>query len=120
MLLPEYSRLMRARQRFCQEARVMATLRHPHIMPIHDISESDGVIYFSMDYVTGENEIEFYTRARFKKLSARMMFYPSLLNKLVWRLANRYPAAYERRWAWMFPAWFLSFELEVLKDGGGE
>jgi predicted SAM-dependent methyltransferase len=72
--------------------------------------------YFSMDYVTGENEIEFYTRARFKKLSARMMFYPSLLNKLVWRLANRYPAAYERRWAWMFPAWYLYFELEAQKD----
>jgi hypothetical protein len=33
----------------------------------------------------------------------------------VWRLANRYPAAYERRWAWIFPAWYLYFELEVDK-----
>ncbi|HEY0404501.1 MAG TPA: methyltransferase domain-containing protein [Pyrinomonadaceae bacterium] len=72
--------------------------------------------YFSMDYVTGDNDIQFYTKARFKKLSSRMMFYPSLLNKLVWRLANRYPAAYERRWAWMFPAWYLHFKLETLKD----
>jgi predicted SAM-dependent methyltransferase len=72
--------------------------------------------YFSMDYVTGEGEIQFYTRARFRKLSSRLMFYPSLLNKLVWRLANRYPAAYERRWAWMFPAWYLCFELEVQKE----
>jgi SAM-dependent methyltransferase len=72
--------------------------------------------YFSLDYVTGENELQFYTRARFKKLAARMMFYSTLLNKLVLRLANRYPAAYERRWAWMFPAWFLYFELEVEKD----
>jgi SAM-dependent methyltransferase len=72
--------------------------------------------YFSMDYVTAENEIQFYTAARFKKLASRMMFYPSLLNKLVWRLANRYPAAYERRWVWMFPAWYLYFELEVQKD----
>ena len=71
--------------------------------------------YFSMDYVTGENEIQFYTRARFKKLSARMMFYPSLINKIVWRLANRFPARYERRWAWIFPAWYLYFELEVVK-----
>jgi SAM-dependent methyltransferase len=71
--------------------------------------------YFSLDYVTGENEIQFYTRARFKKLSRRLMFYPSLLNKLIWRLANRYPAAYERRWMWMFPAWYLYFELEVQK-----
>jgi len=72
--------------------------------------------YFTMDYVTGENEIQFYTRARFKKLSARMMFSSSLINKLVWRLANRYPGTYERRWAWIFPAWYLYFELEVQKD----
>jgi SAM-dependent methyltransferase len=72
--------------------------------------------YFSFDYVTGDNEIQFYSQARFKKLSSRLIFYPSLLNKLVWRLANRYPAAYERRWAWMFPAWYLYFELRVVKD----
>jgi SAM-dependent methyltransferase len=72
--------------------------------------------YFSFDYATGENEIQFYTRARFKKLANRILFYPSLLNKLVWRLANRYPSAYERRWAWMFPAWYLYFELQVQKD----
>ncbi len=68
-----------------------------------------------MDYVTGDNHLEFYTLARFKKLSSRMLFYPSLANKLVWRLANRYPERYERRWAWIFPAWYLLFELEVLK-----
>ena len=71
--------------------------------------------YYSMDYLTGENGIEFYTRARFEKLSARLLFYPSLINKLIWRLANRYPATYERRWAWIFPAWYLYFELEVVK-----
>jgi predicted SAM-dependent methyltransferase len=72
--------------------------------------------YFSMDYVTGENELEFYTRARFKKISRRLVFHPSLINKLIWRLANRFPEAYERRWAWIFPAWYLHFELEVQKD----
>jgi SAM-dependent methyltransferase len=72
--------------------------------------------YFSLDYVTGENELQFYAQARFKKLASRMIFYPSLVNKLVWRLANRYPEAYEQRWAWMFPAWYLYFELEVQKD----
>ena len=74
--------------------------------------------YLSFDYVTGEHEIEFYTRVRFKKLYSRIIFWPTLLNKLVWRLANRYPEAYERRWAWMFPAWYLYFELEVRKGEG--
>lgn len=72
--------------------------------------------YLSFDYVTGEHEIEFYTRVRFKKLHSQIIFWPSLLNKLVWRLAKRYPTAYERRWAWIFPAWYLYFELEVQKD----
>lgn len=71
--------------------------------------------YFSMEYVTGENETQICTNARFTNLNSRLIFYPSLLNKAVWRLANRYPAAYERRWAWMFPAWYLYFELQVKK-----
>jgi SAM-dependent methyltransferase len=71
--------------------------------------------YFSLDFVTGDNELQYYTQARYKKLTSRLVFYPSLLNKIVWRLANRFPAAYERRWAWIFPAWYLYFELQVQK-----
>lgn len=42
-------------------------------------------------------------------------FQPTLLNKIVRRLANHFPGSYERRWAWLFPAWYLYFELEVVK-----
>lgn len=70
---------------------------------------------FSFGYVTEGHELSFYSRARFVERSCRIIFHPTLLNKLVWRLANRYPAEYERRWAWLFPAWFLSVELEVVK-----
>lgn len=74
--------------------------------------------YFSFDYLTGGNELSYYTSVKFRKRSVQMIFYPSLLNRIVWRLANRFPEAYERRWAWIFPAWFLSVELEVVKPGG--
>jgi SAM-dependent methyltransferase len=73
--------------------------------------------YFSFDYLTGGNELSYYTSVKFRKRSVQMIFYPSLLNRMVWRLANRFPEAYERRWTWMFPAWFLSVELEVVKPG---
>ncbi len=71
--------------------------------------------YFSFDYFTGEHDFDFYSEKRFRRRQTEIIFYPTLVNKLIWRIANRYPQAYERRWAWMFPAWFLSFELEVLK-----
>jgi SAM-dependent methyltransferase len=82
-----------------------------------DITHRHYFGWASFHYFTGENEFPFYTRARFRRRAAQIVFRPTLLNKAVWRLANRFPAAYERRWAWMFPAWFLSFELEVVKGG---
>jgi hypothetical protein len=71
--------------------------------------------YSTFDCLTEGAELSFYTHARFRLRHRQIIFYPTLVNKLVWRLANRYPAAYERRWAWVFPAFFLSFELEAVK-----
>jgi SAM-dependent methyltransferase len=70
---------------------------------------------FSFDYFDPAHALGFYSHAHFKVVRAQIVFYPTPLNKLVTRLANRRPLAYERRWAWMFPAWFLSFELEAVK-----
>lgn len=69
----------------------------------------------SFNYFTGQNEFAFYTDRRFEGRQAQIVFAPTLFNKIVWRMANRHPREYERRWAWMFPAWFLSFELTVRK-----
>jgi len=69
----------------------------------------------SFHYVTGERDLSFYTSKRFRRRASRIVFFPGLVNKVVNRLANRYPEAYEKRWAWTFPAWFLYFELEVIK-----
>jgi hypothetical protein len=70
---------------------------------------------FSFDYFGADHALSFYSRARFTRWPAQIVFYPTLVNKLVHRLANRRPEAYERRWAWMFPAWFLSIDLEARK-----
>jgi SAM-dependent methyltransferase len=70
--------------------------------------------WFSFHYFTGENQWRFYTGSRFKRITNHLYFYPTLINKVVQRLANRFPETYERHWAWIFPGWFLSFELEVV------
>jgi len=67
---------------------------------------------------TAPHQLAHYSRARFRRVAVRIFFYHSLANTLVHRCANRWPEAYERRWAWMFPAWFMSVELEAVKRPG--
>ncbi len=38
-------------QRFQQEARIIARLEHPHILPVFDYGETDGITYFVMRYL---------------------------------------------------------------------
>ena len=38
-------------KRFQQEARIIARLEHPHILPVFDYGESDGIAYFVMRYL---------------------------------------------------------------------
>jgi hypothetical protein len=95
------------------------TITVPHFSCCNAFTDPTHRHYFgwsSFQYFTSESELSFYTRVRFRCNSSQIIFYPSLVNKLIWRLANRYPARYEQRWAWIFPAWFLSFELEVIKE----
>ena len=95
----------------------------PHYSCCNAFTDITHRHYFSVcsfDYFTGDNEFAFYTRQKYRKREARIVFFPSLVNKLVWRLARRFPQRYERRWAWIFPAWFLYFELIVVKPDSGK
>ena len=42
------------RERFLREARMAASLSHPHIVPIYRVGESKGFVFFAMAYVSGE------------------------------------------------------------------
>lgn len=104
--------------RICQPgARIHITLPHYSCSnAFTDPTHRHYFGWFSFDYFTGTHEHCYYTRARFQMVKRMMIFYPTLMNKVIHRLATRFPTQYERRWAWIFPAWFLSFELEVVKD----
>jgi eukaryotic-like serine/threonine-protein kinase len=42
-------------RRFHDEARASAGLRHPNIVQIHDVGQSHGLHFFTMEYVEGDN-----------------------------------------------------------------
>ena len=42
------------RARFLREARMAAGLSHPHIVPIHRVSEMGGYVFFVMSFIEGE------------------------------------------------------------------
>ena len=103
--------------RVCQAgARVEITV--PHFSCANtftDPTHRHAFGHASFHYVTGEHEFSFYTDRMFRRRVSQMVFRPSIVNKVVRRLANRFPESYEMRWAWLFPAWFLYFDLEVIK-----
>ena len=41
--------------RFLREIRIAANLQHPHLLPLHDSGEVDGLLYYVMPFVEGES-----------------------------------------------------------------
>ena len=54
VLRPELGLLL-GPDRFTREIRVAAALNHPHILPLHDSGEADGLLFYVMPYVRGES-----------------------------------------------------------------
>jgi serine/threonine-protein kinase len=71
------------RERFLREARLAAGLSHPHIVPIHRVSEAGGFVFFVMSYVEGETLGE-RLRARGPLPPAEAM---RVLREVAWALA---------------------------------
>jgi serine/threonine-protein kinase len=55
LLAPELARNDTFRRRFTHESRVAAALDHPHIVPVFEAGETDGVLYIAMRYVAGSD-----------------------------------------------------------------
>ena len=54
LLRPELAAVVGGR-RFLREIEIVASLRHPHILPLHDSGSADQSLYYVMPYVEGES-----------------------------------------------------------------
>jgi serine/threonine protein kinase len=55
ILPPEVARGSGFMERFSREARSLARLNHPNVVTIFDFGETNGLFYFTMEYVDGKN-----------------------------------------------------------------
>jgi serine/threonine protein kinase len=61
VLRPDIASAMGA-ERFLREIRLIARLQHPHILPLYDSGEADGLLYYVMPYIDGQSLRDWLTR----------------------------------------------------------
>jgi serine/threonine-protein kinase len=72
LLPPELAFRGEIRSRFLKEAETAAQLSHPNIVPIYSVDERDGLVYFVMAFVDGENlAARLHTRGRLDSVETR-------------------------------------------------
>ena len=54
ILAPQFASDPQLKHRFLREAHAASILTHPHISVIHEVGESSGMLYISMEYVEGD------------------------------------------------------------------
>lgn len=54
-LPPQFANDSDARQRFQREAKALATLNHPNIVTVYDVSEHHGAPFIAMEYLKGQS-----------------------------------------------------------------
>jgi SAM-dependent methyltransferase len=83
-----------------------------YIDPTHKFHLS----FFSFDCFSDEHQYSYYSNARFKINSRKIMFQGPWIKKFILtKFANHHPKFFENHLAWICPAWFLYFELSAKK-----
>ena len=82
VLRNSYSDDMEATEQFMREARMVMPLRHPNIIPVHDVDSYKGRYYMVMDFVEGQNLRDFVKLRKHMELGETMKLVRGICNGL--------------------------------------
>src|SRR5689334_23180227 len=88
LLPPELAYRSEIRSRFLREAETAAQLSHPNIVPIYSVDERDGLVYFVMACVEGDNLA--------KRMFERGRFSPDETRRIIREVADALAYAHAR------------------------
>ena len=86
LLAPALAADERFRQRFLHESQAAAAVDDPHIIPVHEAGEADGVLFIAMRYVPGGDVGSLVSRAG--------PLPPARVAAIVWQAASALDAAH--------------------------
>jgi hypothetical protein len=72
LLPPDLAEDESFRERFVRESRTAASIAHPHIIPIYDAGDAEGLLYIAMRYIEGP-DLKELTRDRDNLASSRIL-----------------------------------------------
>ncbi len=82
VLRPEFSSNPNHVQFFQEEARAVAALRHPNIVPIYYIGDVDGIAFFSMAFIYGETFDDWIERKQWFTVENALWFMNQAISAL--------------------------------------
>jgi serine/threonine protein kinase len=85
----------KATQQFVREARAIAALEHPHIIPIYDFGEQDGTRYLVMQYVALGSLADFVTSSQLPRY--KLPLHPILVADIIDQAASALQFAHDRQ-----------------------
>jgi serine/threonine-protein kinase len=88
VLPPELAFRSEIKSRFLREAETAAQLNHPNIVDIYSVDEAEGIVYFVMAYVAGDNLA--------KRLHDRGVLAPDETRRILREVADALAYAHER------------------------
>jgi predicted ATPase len=88
LLAPELAQDPAFRERFLSEARIAAQVEHPHLLPVYEAGETEGLLFLALRYVDGND---------LAMLLEKGPLPPARAARIVSQLASALQAAHARR-----------------------